>query len=145
MSRSTSSLKQHLHAPLSPPCDGSPSSSCDTREEDLCLALDTAIGSLPALGGLYEQREMRWIEERHRFDNNKERICCCSDRCLALVSSTTLLRQRYNYILSSACWRIFYFSSTPGLHVLVLVIYFLNRYLQLGSGQARDSRKPKPS
>ncbi|KAI0260896.1 hypothetical protein BC834DRAFT_897936, partial [Gloeopeniophorella convolvens] len=54
--------------------DGSPSSSSDTREEDLRRALDTAIGSLHALGSLYEQREMRWVEEKHRIDDDKEKV-----------------------------------------------------------------------
>jgi len=41
----------------------------------------------------------------------RKTFCCCSDRCLALASSASLLGQRYNYILvfSSACWRIYYF------------------------------------
>ena len=68
------SLKQFLHA-LSP-CDGSPLSSSDTHAEDssFCHAPDTAIGSLCTLGDLYGQREMRWIEEKHRLDNDKEKV-----------------------------------------------------------------------
>src|SRR5258708_2901053 len=39
---------------------------------------------------------------------------CCLNRCSALVSSATLLRQRYEYIyiFSSACWRIYTTIST---------------------------------
>jgi hypothetical protein len=36
--------------------------------------LDTAIGSLRGLGSLYKQREMRWIEEKQRFDEDNETI-----------------------------------------------------------------------
>lgn len=72
-SRSASLLEQ-LSRASSSPRDGSPSSSSDAREEDLRRALDTAIGSLRALGGLYEQREMRWIEEKHRLDDDKEKV-----------------------------------------------------------------------
>ena len=72
-SRSASLLEQ-LSRASSSPRDGSPSSSGDAREEDLRRALDTAIGSLRALGGLYEQREMRWIEEKYRLDDDKEKV-----------------------------------------------------------------------
>jgi hypothetical protein len=72
-SRSASLLEQ-LSRASSSPRDGSPSSSSDAREEDLRRALDTAIGSLRALGSLYEQREMRWIEEKHRLDDDKEKV-----------------------------------------------------------------------
>lgn len=72
-SRSASLLEQ-LSRASSSPGDGSPSSSSDAREEDLRRALDTAIGSLRALGGLYEQREMRWIEEKVRLDEDKEKV-----------------------------------------------------------------------
>jgi hypothetical protein len=71
-SRSASLLEQVTHASSSPR-DGSPSSSSDAREDDLRRTLDTAIGSLRALGSLYEQREMRWIEEKHRLDSDKEK------------------------------------------------------------------------
>lgn len=72
-SRSASLLEQ-LSRASSSPRDGSPSSSSDAREEDLRRALETAIGSLHALGSLYEQREMRWIEEKHRLDEDKEKV-----------------------------------------------------------------------
>ena len=35
--------------------------------------LDTAIGSFPALGSLYEQRKSRGIE-KHRLDGAKEKV-----------------------------------------------------------------------
>src|SRR5260370_16017443 len=44
----------------------------------------------------------------------RKRFSCCLNRCSALVSSATLLRQRYDYIyiFSSACWRIYTTIST---------------------------------
>ncbi|KAH9039243.1 hypothetical protein EDB85DRAFT_2182013 [Lactarius pseudohatsudake] len=72
-SRSSSFVEQLLRA-LSSSRDGSPSSSRGAREEDLRRALDTAIGNLHALGSLYERREMRWIEEKHRLDKDKEKV-----------------------------------------------------------------------
>ncbi|KAI9510996.1 hypothetical protein F5148DRAFT_1175117 [Russula earlei] len=72
-SRSESLLEQ-LSRASSSSRDGSPSSSSDAREEDLRRALDTAIGSLRALGSLYEQREMRWIEEKNRLDEDKDKV-----------------------------------------------------------------------
>ncbi|KAH9991504.1 hypothetical protein BJV77DRAFT_1007848 [Russula vinacea] len=63
----SSSLLEQLSRASSSPRDGSPSSSSDAREEDLRRALDTAIGSLRAL-------EMRWIEEKHRLDDDKEKV-----------------------------------------------------------------------
>jgi hypothetical protein len=71
----SSSLLEQLSRASSSSRDGSSSSSSDAREEDLRRALDTAIGSLHALGSLYEQREMRWIEEKHRLDEDtKEKV-----------------------------------------------------------------------
>ncbi|KAF8267105.1 hypothetical protein EI94DRAFT_1684032 [Lactarius quietus] len=52
----SSSLLEQLSRASSSSRDGSPSSSSDAREEDLRRALDTAIGSLHALGSLYERR-----------------------------------------------------------------------------------------
>jgi hypothetical protein len=51
-------------------------SSSDARKEDLRRALDTAVGSLHALGSLYERREMQWIEEKHwhRLDEDKDKV-----------------------------------------------------------------------
>ena len=69
-----SSLLEQLSRASSSSRDGSPSSNSDAREEDLRRALDTAIGSLHALGSLYERREMRWIEEKHRLDDDKEKV-----------------------------------------------------------------------
>jgi hypothetical protein len=72
-SRSASLLEQ-LSRASSSSRDGSPSSGSEAREEDLRRALDTAIGSLRALGSLYEQREMRWVEEKHRLDDDKDKV-----------------------------------------------------------------------
>jgi hypothetical protein len=49
----------------------------------------------------------------------RKKFSCCSDRCLALVSSATLLRQRYNYIL--------FFSSCALAHIL----FFFSPLVQL--------------
>ncbi|KAH9160798.1 hypothetical protein EDB89DRAFT_2081284 [Lactarius sanguifluus] len=68
-SRSSSLVEQLSCASSSR--NGSPSSSSDTRKKNLHRALDTAIGSLHTLGSLYERREMRWIEEKHRLDEDQ--------------------------------------------------------------------------
>jgi hypothetical protein len=71
--RSTSLLEQ-LSRASSSSRDGSPSSGSEAREEDLRRALDTAIGSLHAIGSIYEQRERRWIEEKHRLEEDQEKV-----------------------------------------------------------------------
>jgi len=48
--------------------------SSESREEDLKRALEAALGSLGALGGIYEQREARWIEEMRRISEDRERV-----------------------------------------------------------------------
>lgn len=48
--------------------------SSGAREENLLRALNTAVGGLHALGNLYERREMRWVEEKHRLDKDKEKV-----------------------------------------------------------------------
>ena len=54
---------------------GSPSSSSsDMTEEELRRALGAALGSLTALGGIYDQREARWREEMRRISEDRERI-----------------------------------------------------------------------
>ncbi|KAH9167249.1 hypothetical protein EDB89DRAFT_2075082 [Lactarius sanguifluus] len=68
-SRSSSLVEQLSCASSSR--NGSPSSSSDARKKNLHRALDTAIGSLHTLGSLYERREMRWIEEKHRLDEDQ--------------------------------------------------------------------------
>ena len=44
--------------------------------QDLCHTLNIArISDLNALAGsLYEQREMQWIEEKHRLDEEEEKL-----------------------------------------------------------------------
>lgn len=49
-------------------------SSSGAREEDLLRALDTAIGSFHALTSLYKRRETRWIEEKLKLDEYKQKI-----------------------------------------------------------------------
>ncbi|KAH9177922.1 hypothetical protein EDB89DRAFT_2239672, partial [Lactarius sanguifluus] len=71
-SRSSSLVEQLSCASSSR--NGSPSSSSDARKKNLHRALDTAIGSLHTLGSLYERREMRWIEEKHRLDEDQGKV-----------------------------------------------------------------------
>ncbi|KAG5220552.1 multicopper oxidase domain protein [Salix suchowensis] len=52
--------------------DGSDGSN-ESREEDLKRALGTALGSLGALGTIYEQREARWKDEMRRIGEDRER------------------------------------------------------------------------
>jgi hypothetical protein len=91
-------LEQLSCALSSPPHDGSPSSSSDASEEDLCRALDTAIGSLRALGSFQVMSKGRCAELRRSkgLTTTRKRFSYCSDRCLALASSATLLRRRHN-------------------------------------------------
>ncbi|KAF8665729.1 hypothetical protein AX16_000177 [Volvariella volvacea WC 439] len=44
------------------------------NEVELRRALSTALGSLRALGGIYEQRETRWIEEMRRLKEDRESV-----------------------------------------------------------------------
>ncbi|KZT23196.1 hypothetical protein NEOLEDRAFT_1069823 [Neolentinus lepideus HHB14362 ss-1] len=60
-----------LHSSAS--ADGSDVSS-SSREEDLKRALEAALGSLGALGNIYEQREARWREEMRRITDERERV-----------------------------------------------------------------------
>ncbi len=53
--------------------DGSDGSN-ESREEDLKRALGTALGSLGALGTIYEQREARWKDEMRRIGEDRERV-----------------------------------------------------------------------
>ncbi|KAJ6579562.1 hypothetical protein DFH09DRAFT_913234 [Mycena vulgaris] len=46
----------------------------ESREGDLKRALGTALGSLGALKGIYEQREARWAEEMRRITDDRERV-----------------------------------------------------------------------
>jgi hypothetical protein len=68
------SLLEQLSRAFTSSRDGSPSRSRKARKEALRRALDTAIGSLHALGSLYDRREMRWMEEKHRLDEEKEKV-----------------------------------------------------------------------
>jgi hypothetical protein len=53
--------------------DGSETSG-ESREEELKRMLGAALGSLTALGGIYEQREVRWREEMRRVSEDRERV-----------------------------------------------------------------------
>lgn len=68
-----SSLKDRFLVPSGSSADGSDGSS-ESREEDLKRALGAALGSLGALGGIYEQREARWIDEMRRITEDRERV-----------------------------------------------------------------------
>ncbi len=53
--------------------DGSPNSNV-SREDDLRRALEGALGSLSALGNIYDQREARWRDEMRRLSDDRERV-----------------------------------------------------------------------
>ncbi|THH29565.1 hypothetical protein EUX98_g4622 [Antrodiella citrinella] len=67
------SLADHLSSAPSTATDGSQSGS-DSREEDLRKALEAALGSLGAMGTLYEQREARWKDEMRRISEDREHV-----------------------------------------------------------------------
>jgi len=48
--------------------------SSESREDDLRRALDAALGSLDALGTIYEERETRWREEMKRLSDDRSRV-----------------------------------------------------------------------
>ena len=48
--------------------------SSESREEDLRRALDAALGSLDALGNIYDERENRWREEMKRLSDDRSRV-----------------------------------------------------------------------
>ena len=52
----------------------SDAASSESREDDLKRALDTALGSLDALGNIYEERENRWREEMKRLNDDRSRV-----------------------------------------------------------------------
>ncbi|KAH9483255.1 hypothetical protein JR316_0005359 [Psilocybe cubensis] len=54
--------------------DGSDGSSSGSVEENLKRALDAALGSLSAMGEVYEQREARVMEELRRSREDRERV-----------------------------------------------------------------------
>ena len=114
-------LEQLLRASsLSP--DRSPLSNRDAREEDLHRALDTTIGSLHTLGSLYKWQEMHWIKEKHRLDEEEEKVLWCT-RARCYSSSTKLGRLPWPrgavvillILLYDAC-------SNPPMYITMLVI-----------------------
>ncbi|KAJ7579289.1 hypothetical protein C8J56DRAFT_965348 [Mycena floridula] len=76
--RNIRSMKSSLADRLLMPQNGSPGEgsigSTETREEDLKRALNTALGSLGAMGRIYEEREARWREETRRINDDRQRI-----------------------------------------------------------------------
>ncbi|EKM58931.1 uncharacterized protein PHACADRAFT_169408 [Phanerochaete carnosa HHB-10118-sp] len=53
--------------------DGSQSGS-ESREEDLRRALEAALGSIGAMGAIYEQREARWRDELRKLTEDRTSI-----------------------------------------------------------------------
>ncbi|KAL0948798.1 hypothetical protein HGRIS_008928 [Hohenbuehelia grisea] len=53
---------------------GSDSSGSASREEELKRVLDAALGSLGALGEMYDHREARWHEEMRRIKEDREMV-----------------------------------------------------------------------
>ena len=49
--------------------------SSESREDDLRRALEAALGSLDALGNIYEERERQWREEMKRLGNDRSYFC----------------------------------------------------------------------
>jgi Holliday junction resolvasome RuvABC DNA-binding subunit len=74
MPRTRHRCSSNFHKPVCRCTDGFLLEQRSAREKDLRRALDTAIGSLHALGTLYERREMRWAEEKLKLDEDKERV-----------------------------------------------------------------------
>ncbi|GLB33229.1 putative thyroid hormone receptor binding protein [Lyophyllum shimeji] len=72
-SHKSSLIDRFLVGPSAASGSGSDGSS-ESREEDLKRALEAALGSLGALGGIYEQREARWHEEMRRVQEDRERV-----------------------------------------------------------------------
>jgi hypothetical protein len=70
----TPSLLEQLSRDCLSSYEGPSTSASGAREEDLLRALDTAIGSLQALGTIYERREERWAEEKLRLDEDNDRV-----------------------------------------------------------------------
>ncbi|GLB45931.1 putative thyroid hormone receptor binding [Lyophyllum shimeji] len=83
-SHKSSLIDRFLVGPSAASGSGSDGSS-ESREEDLKRALEAALGSLGALGGIYEQREARWHEEMRRVQEDRERVSCSSGRYWAIV------------------------------------------------------------
>lgn len=72
----SSSLADRLFAHIASPLMGGDAGSdtSEAREEDLRRALGTALGSLGALGSMYEQREARFKEELRRTSEERQRV-----------------------------------------------------------------------
>ncbi|KAK7053780.1 hypothetical protein R3P38DRAFT_2852111 [Favolaschia claudopus] len=81
-----SSLADRFMGPSNLSGDGSDLS----REEDLKRALNTALGSLGALKGIYEQREARWVDEMRRISDDRERVELLLRQVLGEEGSTDL-------------------------------------------------------
>ena len=68
------SLAERLLSNSGSSTGGGSDGSSESREEELRRALQAALGSLGALGGLYEQREARWREEMRRISDDRETV-----------------------------------------------------------------------
>lgn len=46
----------------------------ESREEDLRRALEAALGSIGAMGAIYEQREARWRDELRKLSEDRASV-----------------------------------------------------------------------
>jgi hypothetical protein len=63
------SIAEQLSSPSGASADGS-----QNGEDGLRRALEAALGSLGALGSLYDQREARWREEMRKLSEEREHV-----------------------------------------------------------------------
>ena len=68
------------------------------REEDLRRALQAALGSLGALGNIYEQREARWKEEMRRISDDRETVEVLLKQALGINPALASLSQVNGHI-----------------------------------------------
>lgn len=69
--------------------DGVPSSRSGARDENLRRALDTAITSVHALESLVERQQMRWMEEKHKLDEENEEVQLLLEQLLGVFGNLT--------------------------------------------------------
>ncbi|KAF7981828.1 hypothetical protein HWV62_15347 [Athelia sp. TMB] len=90
------SLADRLMASSGSSTGGSDGSS--EREEDLRRALQAALGSLGALGNIYEQREARWKEEMRRISDDRETVEVLLKQALGINPALASLSQVNGHI-----------------------------------------------
>lgn len=94
------SLADRLMASSGSSTGGSDGSS--EREEDLRRALGAALGSLGALGNIYEQREARWKEEMRRISDDRETVEVLLKQALGINPAFASLTQTNGHINGDA-------------------------------------------